>query len=166
MAVISTEKDLEALSLTIVAEFDAAVERVWQIWEDPRQLERWWGPPTYPATFEKHEFREGGSASYFMTGPEGDKSRGWWKFTAIDSPRRLEFNDGFADGSGAPVDEMGESHAVVTLEEVEAGRTRMTVASSFESADQLQQMIEMGMEEGLKEAMGQIDGILAERARV
>ncbi|WP_299168679.1 SRPBCC domain-containing protein [uncultured Arthrobacter sp.] len=166
MAVISTEKDLEALSLTIVAEFDAAVERVWQIWEDPRQLERWWGPPTYPATFDKHEFREGGSSSYYMTGPEGDKSGGWWKFTAIDSPRRLEFDDGFADESGAPMDELGETHAVVTLEEVEAGRTRMTVASSFESADQLQQMIEMGMEEGLKEAMGQIDGILAERARV
>ena len=166
MAVISTEKDLEALSLTIVAEFDAAVERVWQIWEDPRQLERWWGPPTWPATFDKHEFREGGSSSYFMTGPDGEKSRGWWKFTAIDSPRRLEFNDGFADECGAPTGEMGETHAVVILEEVEAGRTRMTVASSFESAEQLQQMIEMGMEEGLKEAMGQIDEILAERASV
>ena len=166
MAVISTEKDLEALSLTIVAEFDAAVERVWQIWEDPRQLERWWGPPTWPATFDKHEFREGGSSSYFMTGPDGEKSRGWWKFTAIDSPRRLEFNDGFADESGAPTGEMGETHAVVILEEVEAGRTRMTVASSFESAEQLQQMIEMGMEEGLKEAMGQNAEILAERASV
>lgn len=166
MAVISTEKDLEALSLTVIAEFDAGVERVWQIWEDPRQLERWWGPPTWPATFDKHEFREGGSASYYMTGPEGEKSRGWWTFTAIDSPRRLEFDDGFADESGAKDEAMGETHAVVTLEEVEAGRTRMTVASRFESADQLQQMLDMGMEEGLKGAMDQIDGILPERASV
>ena len=127
MAVISTEKDLEALSLTIVAEFDAAVERVSQIWEDPRQLERWWGPPTWPATFDKHEFREGGSSSYFMTGPDGEKSRGWWKFTAIDSPRRLEFNDGFADESGAPTGEMGETHAVVILEEVAMQRFMLIV---------------------------------------
>ena len=60
MTVVSSVKNLEALSLTVVAEFDAGVERVWQIWEDPRQLERWWGPPTWPATFEKHDFVRGG----------------------------------------------------------------------------------------------------------
>ena len=51
MPVFKTKKDLEALSLTLVAEFDAGVERVWQRLGDPRQLERWWGPPGYPATF-------------------------------------------------------------------------------------------------------------------
>ncbi len=41
MTVVSTHKDAEALTLTFVAEFDAGVERVWQVWQDPRQLERW-----------------------------------------------------------------------------------------------------------------------------
>ncbi|WP_323959795.1 SRPBCC domain-containing protein [Arthrobacter sp. JZ12] len=166
MAVISSEKNVEALSLTIVAEFDAGVERVWQIWEDPRQLERWWGPPTWPATFETHEFRPGGAAAYYMTGPEGEKAHGWWKFTAIDAPRRLEFDDGFANEDGSHDESMGETHAVVTLDELDGSRTRMTVISRFESAEQLQQMVDMGMEEGMREAMGQIDGILAERASV
>jgi uncharacterized protein YndB with AHSA1/START domain len=161
MTVINVNTDPKALSLTVVAEFDAAVERVWQVWEDPRQLERWWGPPTWPATFEKHEFEAGGAASYYMTGPEGEKSRGWWKFTAIEAPHRLEFDDGFADENGEPVADMGTTHAVVTLEDV-GGRTRMTTLSTFESAEQLEQMLAMGMEEGLKEAMGQIDGVLAE----
>jgi uncharacterized protein YndB with AHSA1/START domain len=161
MTVINVNTDPKALSLTVVAEFDAAVERVWQVWEDPRQLERWWGPPTWPATFEKHEFEPGGAASYYMTGPEGEKNRGWWKFTAIEAPHRLEFDDGFADENGEPVADMGTSHAVVTLENV-GGRTRMTTLSTFESAEQLEQMLAMGMEEGLKEAMGQIDGVLAE----
>jgi uncharacterized protein YndB with AHSA1/START domain len=160
MTVISVNTDPKALSLTVVAEFDAAVERVWQVWEDPRQLERWWGPPTWPATFEKHEFEPGGAASYYMTGPEGEKSRGWWKFTAIEAPHRLEFDDGFADENGEPVADLGTTHAVVTLEDV-GGRTRMTTLSTFESAEQLEQMLAMGMEEGLKEAMGQIDGVLA-----
>lgn len=164
MTVISSRKDTEALNLTIVAEFDASVERVWQVWEDPRQLERWWGPPTYPATFDHHDFVPGGKAAYYMTGPDGSKSRGWWQFTAINPPTHLEFDDGFADANGDPMDDMGITHGVVTLEAVD-GRTRMTTVSSFESLDQLEKMVEMGMEEGIKQAMGQIDSIL-ERSSV
>ncbi|MDQ0767638.1 uncharacterized protein YndB with AHSA1/START domain [Pseudarthrobacter defluvii] len=163
MTVISSNKNPEALSLTLVAEFDAGVERVWQLWEDPRQLERWWGPPTYPATFYKHDFVPGGRASYYMTGPEGDKAHGWWEFTSIEPPRKLQFNDGFADNDGNPTGEYGTSHATVTLEPL-GERTRMTIQSIFESEEQLEQMIEMGMEEGMKEAIGQIDSILAEHA--
>jgi hypothetical protein len=84
MSVIDTTKNLEALSFTLTAEFDAGVERVWQLWEDPRQLERWWGPPTWPATFERFDFEPGGRASYYMTGPEGEKPRGWWLFTGMN----------------------------------------------------------------------------------
>jgi uncharacterized protein YndB with AHSA1/START domain len=161
MTVISSTKSTETLSFTLVAEFDADVKRVWQIWEDPRQLERWWGPPTWPATFTKHEFTPGGEASYYMTGPEGEKAGGWWRITSIDAPNRLEFDDGFADDNGAPVAEMGTTHATVALEDI-GGRTRMTINSTFESEEQMNKMLEMGMEDGMKEAAGQIDALLAE----
>ncbi|MBT2534213.1 SRPBCC domain-containing protein [Arthrobacter sp. ISL-48] len=164
MTVVSSMKNLEALSFTLIAEFDAGVERVWQIWEDPRQLERWWGPPTWPATFEQFDFQPGGKAGYYMTGPEGEKAGGWWRFTAIQAPSQLEFDDGFADDTGAPVEAMGTTHATVTLEDL-GGRTRMTINSSFESEEQMEKMVEMGMQEGLKEAVSQIDTILAEHAR-
>jgi uncharacterized protein YndB with AHSA1/START domain len=163
MTVISSVKNPEALSLTFVAEFDASVERVWQVWEDPRQLERWWGPPTWPATFEKHEFVPGGAVSYYMTGPEGEKSRGWWRITEIQAPHRLEFDDGFADENGDPTGDLGTTHGVVTLEAV-GDRTRMTILSTFEAEEQLEQMLAMGMEDGMREAIGQIDSILAEAA--
>ena len=163
MTVISSTKNPETLSFTLVAEFDADVERVWQIWEDPRQLERWWGPPTWPATFSKHEFTPGGEASYYMTGPEGEKAGGWWRITSIEAPYRLEFDDGFADDTGAPVAEMGTTHATVTLEDI-GGRTRMTVLSKFESEEQMGKMIDMGMEDGMQEAAGQIDALLAEHS--
>ncbi|MCD4852921.1 SRPBCC domain-containing protein [Arthrobacter sp. AK01] len=165
MTVVSVSKDAEALSFTIVAEFDAEVTRVWRIWEDPRQLERWWGPPTWPATFETHEFTAGGKAAYYMTGPDGTKARGWWKFTTINAPDHLEFDDGFADEKGEPVDDLGITHAVVKLEPVDS-RTRMTITSSFESEEQMQKMAEMGMDEGMREAIEQIDAVLAEPANV
>ena len=88
MTVISSTKNPEALSFILVAEFDADVKRVWQIWEDPRQLERWWGPPTWPATFSQYEFTPGGEASYYMTGPEGEKAGGWWRITDIQAPNQ------------------------------------------------------------------------------
>ena len=51
MTVTSVRTDPDTLTLTLTAEFEASPERVWNLWSDPRKLERWWGPPTYPATF-------------------------------------------------------------------------------------------------------------------
>ncbi|WP_181782777.1 SRPBCC family protein [Pseudonocardia pini] len=160
MTVISTERDADQLTLTFVAEFAAPVERVWQVWADARQLERWWGPPTWPATFEVLELAPGGRASYYMTGPEGEKSRGWWRITAADEPNRLEFEDGFADENGTPSDSMPTTTAVVTLEATATG-TRMVTLSRFTSLEQMEQLVQMGMEEGMRQAMGQIDALLA-----
>ncbi|MGH2353833.1 MAG: SRPBCC family protein, partial [Chloroflexota bacterium] len=55
MTVTAVRKDAQSRTLTLEAEFHASPERVWQLWADPRQLERWWGPPTYPATVEAHD---------------------------------------------------------------------------------------------------------------
>lgn len=160
MTVISTHKDTENLTLTFVAEFAADVQRVWRIWEDPRQLECWWGPPTWPATFVRHELAAGGESRYYMTGPDGEKSRGWWKTTAVDAPNTLEFDDGFAGDDGEPSGFLGTTHLAVTLEAVGA-TTRMTTVSTFTDLNQLEEMVKMGMQEGMREAMGQIDAVLA-----
>ncbi|MEH1017651.1 SRPBCC domain-containing protein [Micromonospora sp. CPCC 206060] len=161
MTVVSTHKDVQALTLTFVAEFAASVERVWQVWQDPRQLERWWGPPTWPATFEQHDFAVGGQSRYYMTGPEGEKAHGWWAITAIDAPNRLEFDDGFSDEDGEPVDTSDPIHLVVTIEAVDS-RARMTTVATFTSAERMEQLLAMGMQEGMREAMGQIDALLAD----
>ena len=64
MPVTDVSKDTDALTLTITAGFDAPAERIWLLWSDPRQLERWWGPPTFPATFVEHEFAPGGTIAW------------------------------------------------------------------------------------------------------
>ena len=145
MTTITSHKDLDALTMTVVATLDADVARVWQIWEDPRQLERWWGPPEWPATFVTHSLEPGASTHYYMTGPDGSRARGWWRFTAIGAPGRLELDDGFADDNGNPVEDMGTARMAATLEDL-GGRTRMTIASTFESEEHMQKMLDMGME--------------------
>jgi uncharacterized protein YndB with AHSA1/START domain len=160
MTIVSSTQDPEALTFTIVAELAAPPSRVWQVWSDPRQLERWWGPPTWPATFEEHDVVVGGSSRYYMTGPEGEKARGWWRFLALDEPRSLEFEDGFADEAGVPNAQMPTIHGRVELEETAAG-TRMTVTSRFATVEQMEQLVQMGMVEGMTQAMGQLDELLA-----
>jgi uncharacterized protein YndB with AHSA1/START domain len=162
MTVTAVRKDTDALTMTLDAEFDASADRVWQLWADPRQLERWWGPPTYPATFTKHDLRPGGRAEYHMTGPEGDQPRGYWDVLEVDAPNRLVVQDGFANDDGTPNDGLPRSEFRVTIDEVGDGRTRMSIHSIFASAEAMEQILAMGMEEGLKEAVGQIDAILAE----
>jgi uncharacterized protein YndB with AHSA1/START domain len=160
MSVTSVDKDFDNLTLTLIADFAAPIERVWQLWADPRRLERWWGPPTHPATMEEHDLTPGGEVTYFMTGPEGTKHRGWWRIISVDPPTSLEFTDGFADQDGTPVAHMPTTTVRVLLTEHDGG-TRMELRSAFNSREQMEQLVNMGVEEGLKQAVGQIDALLA-----
>jgi uncharacterized protein YndB with AHSA1/START domain len=162
MTVTAVQKDPERLSMTLTAEFDATPERVWQLWAYPRQLERWWGPPTYPATFTAHDLTPGSRVEYHMTGPSGDQPRGYWDVQEVEPPRSLVFLDGFANDDGTPNDDFPRNEGRVTIEPIEGGRTRMSILSVFPTAEAMEQVLAMGMEQGLTEAVGQIDAILAE----
>jgi uncharacterized protein YndB with AHSA1/START domain len=160
MTVTSVTKDLDNLTLTLVADFDVPAERVWQLWADPRQLERWWGPPTHPATVEEHDLTPGGGVTYFMTGPDGERYRGWWRVASVNPPKSLEFTDGFADKDGTPVADMPVTTVQLQLTERDGG-TRMELRSVYDSREQMEQLMTMGMVEGLQQAVGQMDALLA-----
>jgi len=160
MPVTDVDKDLEIATMTVTVDLDAPVERVWQVWADPRLLEKWWGPPSYPATVEHHDLSPGGTVNYFMTGPEGDTPHGLWKITSVDAPNRLEFEDNFADDEGNPNLDMPSTKVRIDFTPVGGGGTEMTIASTFASPEAMVELIDMGMEEGLKQALSQIDALL------
>jgi uncharacterized protein YndB with AHSA1/START domain len=159
MTIVSVEKDFDNLTLVLVAEFDAPIERVWQLWSDPRQLERWWGPPTHPSTVEKHDLAAGGEVTYFMTGPGGEKSRGWWRVSSVDPPRSLEFTDGFANPDGTPNANMPTTEARVRLTE-EAGVTRMELRFVFDSRERMEQLERWGAFEVFEQSVNQMEALL------
>lgn len=163
MTITSLDKDPAARTLTITAEYDAPAERVWQLWADPRLLERWWGPPTYPATVVDHDLKAGGRVTYYMTGPDGDRPHGWWAVKTVEPPRLLEFDDGFADENFQPNPDLPVTHTRVTIEGRGDG-SRMVSTTTFPSAEAMQQMLNMGMEEGIQEALSQTDALVAEAA--
>ena len=160
MSVTSVEKNPETLTLSITSAFDAPLDQVWGIWSDPRKLERWWGPPTWPATFVEHDLAPGGRISYFMTGPTGDQHWGWWQVLAADPPRGLQFESGFSDTAGQPNPDLPIMTIRASLAEAADDGTTMVVETTFASLEAMEQVLAMGMEQGMIGALGQIDALL------
>ncbi|MGH9132419.1 MAG: SRPBCC family protein [Ilumatobacteraceae bacterium] len=163
MTVTAVDKNVDDLTMTIKAEFDAPVERVWEVLADPRQLERWWGPPSYPATVVDHDLAPGGRVTYFMRGPDGAKYHGWWTIMAVESPRLLDLEDGFAGDDGEPDDSMPTTTVAVRISASSSNVTTMSITTTFRSIDDMEKLIAMGHEEGMTLALGQIDAILTDQ---
>ena len=160
MSIVSVEQDFDGLALILVAEFEAPIERVWELWADPRQLERWWGPPTHPATVEKHDLAAGGEVTYVMIGPGGEQSRGWWRVTSVAPPRSLEFTDGFAHRDGTPNAETATTAVRMQLTE-QSGGTRMELWFGFASSEHMQRLERWGAFAVFPQSVGQMDALLA-----
>ncbi|HYI51519.1 MAG TPA: SRPBCC family protein [Microbacterium sp.] len=159
MPVTAVTTDPEALTMTLVADFAAPVERVWHAFTDARQLELFWGPPGWPATFTDFELTVGGHARYQMTSPQGEKTGGSWEFLAIDAPRRFEVLDAFANDDGAPLQGMPVMRVTFDFGATDTG-TRLTNVTHFTSADALEQVVSFGAVEGTTMALNQLDRVL------
>jgi len=159
MPVTDITTDPENLTMSLTAEFDAPVERLWRAFTDPRQLERFWGPPGWPATFTEFDLTVGGRARYHMTSPQGEASRGAWEFTRIDAPASFEVLDSFVDEDGAALDGFPAMRMVFSFDGTDAG-SRLTNVTYFTSLEGLEQAVAMGAVEGSRMAMDQLDAVL------
>jgi uncharacterized protein YndB with AHSA1/START domain len=163
MPITSVSSDASALTLTVIADYPVPVARLWDAYADPRQLERFWGPEQWPATFTRHDMAVGGYSHYYMTGPDGTQSRGWFHFLGVEHGKRIEVEDGFADDTGTPNTAMPTMRMVFDFAPTASG-SRFTSVTTFPSIDAMDELVKMGMMEGMKSAMGQIDALLADLA--
>ena len=159
MTITSVHTDYDSLTVTLIAEFDNPIDEVWELWSDPRKLERWWGPPGYPATVQKHALSSGGEVTYFMTGPGGETSRGWWRVTSVRPPTSLEFTDGFASQDGRPNPQTPTTAVRMRLAEHDGG-TRMELRFIFESREHMKRLERLGAFEVFPQSVGQMDALL------
>jgi uncharacterized protein YndB with AHSA1/START domain len=161
MPITSVTRDPDALTLTVVADFPVELQRLWDAYVDPRQLERFWGPPTWPARFTRHDAAAGGRSAYTMTGPDGDSHGGYWEWVSVEPLKSFEVRDGFTTSEGDPNPELPSMRMRFAFERT-GGGSRVTTTTYFSSLADLEQLLEMGMEQGMREAMGQMDAVLAD----
>ena len=160
MPVTDVTHDLHARTLTIVAHFACPPKRTWEVYANPRQLERIWGPPTYPATFVDHELIPGGRMNYYMTSPEGEKLYGWWEVNTVNEPHDFTFDDGFAlDAHFTKNPDLPVGLNVFSFAEKDGGTTA-TFVSTYATTEALQKVLDMGVVEGASAAINQVDDLV------
>lgn len=158
--VISNTQDL---TITIIADYPVPLERLWDAYSDPRQLEKFWGPVEWPATFTRHDMAVGGESHYYMTGPDGTKAGGWFRFLAVEPLKLIEVEDGFTDEHGEKNTAMPTMRMRFNFESTDTG-SRYTSVTHFSSVESMEQLVQMGMMEGMRSAMSQIDALLLDLA--
>jgi len=163
MPITEVISNAQELTLTVIADYPVPVERLWVAYADPRQIERFWGPKEWPATFTRHDMAVGGESHYHMTGPDGHASRGRFRYLAVEPNHRIEVEDCFADETGAPNEALPSMHMVFRFEGTPTG-SRFTSITTFPSLESMEQLVQMGMLEGTRSAMEQIDDVLADLA--
>lgn len=159
MPITSVRKDDDALSITVIAEFPVPVDRLWDAYADPRTMERFWGPPEYPATFTRHDMAPGGQSHYFMTGPEGEQYHGIWNFKSVDEHRSFAVDDAFATEPGVMNPDMPVMHMVFDFASTPEG-SKVSTVSTFDTLADLEQIVSMGGLEGMEVAMSQMDDVV------
>lgn len=161
MPITNITSDAQKLTLTVTADYPVPVTRLWEAYSDPRQLEKFWGPREWPATFLRHDMAVGGESHYVMKGPNGEASRGWWRFLAVEHQRLIEVEDGFASPDGSKDTKLPSMRMRFTFEATPKG-SRFVSVTQFPNLEAMETLVKMGMMEGMKSAMGQIDEVLAD----
>lgn len=152
-------KDFTNKSMTIEKVFNAPLAKVWEYYSDGEKMAKWWGPETWPATSISFDFRDGGHWHYCMTGPDGTKAYGYINYLKIEPMKGFHAKDYFSNEEGTVDESLPETDWVTTFEEID-GKTKLTIVNTYESAEAMQKLVEMGFEEGFTSALTNLDKLL------
>jgi uncharacterized protein YndB with AHSA1/START domain len=163
---VKVTKDVENKTLTIEQTFDAPKEKLWHAYTDKNEFEKWWGPEGWQTTTKEFDFRPGGQIHYGMKCVDKDQGEWFgkesWGLTHIESVDDLHSftaKDYFADADGTVDPEMPPQKFVVEFIE-EDGKTHLINRSIVETAEQLEQLIQMGMVEGFSSQLQKLDELV------
>ncbi|HSE61750.1 MAG TPA: SRPBCC domain-containing protein [Candidatus Saccharimonadales bacterium] len=168
MAETKVTKDTENKTLIIEREFDAPKEKLWKAYADKDWFEKWWGPEGWQTTTKTFEFKVGGHIHYGMKCVDknqgewfGQESWGLMEITKIDQMNSFEALDHFSNPEGTVDQNMPTQKFIVEFVE-ENGKTKLVSRSVCDTAEQLEQLVKMGMVEGFSSQLNRLEALLAE----
>lgn len=164
---VKVTKDLENKTLIIERVFNAPKEKLWRAYADKEWFEKWWGPEGWETTTKEFNFTVGGRIHYGMKCVDknqgewyGQESWGLMELESINEPNSFIAKDYFSNPEGTIQEDMPIQRFEVELVE-ENGKTRFISRSITESAEQLEELVKMGMVEGFASQLNKLDGLLA-----
>lgn len=145
--------------LTVERSFNAPLALVWRAWTEPELLDQWWAPQPWKSETSHMDFKEGGYRTYAMVGPEGEKHLARTDYLSIHIHNHFSGQDAFCDEEGKINPEMPISKFKNQFEKNNYV-TLVTIVSEYPSEEHLQQVIQMGMKEGLAMAFENLDSVI------
>lgn len=161
-------KDLENKKLIIERIFNAPKDQVWKAYSDKEWFEKWWGPEGWETKTKEFSFVPGGRVHYDMKCVDpnqgdwfGKSSWGMMVIESVDAPNSFSYIDYFSDESGTLNQDMPALK--VTNEFIEEdGKTKFVSTIHADSAEQIEELVKMGMLEGFDSQMNKLDKIFTE----
>lgn len=151
--------DKQTRTLTMRRAFDAGRELVWDCYTRQELLERWFAPKPMTTRTKSFDFREGGHWHYVMVEPNGTEYWGWTDYLAISPVEYYTANDAFSNEAGEINNELpGAQWKVSFLDKGDS--TVVESVLTFESVEGLEEVVKMGMEEGMVATWGALDELL------
>lgn len=145
--------------LTVTRAFDAPLALVWRTWTEADLLDQWWAPKPWKSETSHMDFKVGGYRAYAMVGPEGEKHFARTGYLGIRTHEGFSGEDAFCDDGG----QVNPEFPIAKFEnqfEADSQATVVTVVTEYASEEHLQQVIQMGMKEGLTMAFENLDHLL------
>jgi uncharacterized protein YndB with AHSA1/START domain len=149
------EADPVLPTVRIVRDFDAPPEKVFRAWVEPELIVAWLGPKDTTMRLDTWDARTGGSYRYAAERGGEEIASFYGSFHEVRPPSRLVQTFTY---EGAPD---GVSLDTATFEEIEPGRTRVTILSVVDTMELRDVIIASGMESGVVEGYEKLDDLLA-----
>jgi uncharacterized protein YndB with AHSA1/START domain len=154
MAQVNVTKDLDNNRLVMEFVVQGPLEKVWRAYAEKDWFEKWWGPEGWETTVKEFTFEPGGRVHYGMKCVDkdqgewfGQESWGLMEIEKVDAPKSFTYQDYFSDEAGMVNKEM-PTLTITNVFSEEDGKTKIVSTSVAGSAEQIEQLLKMGMVEG------------------
>lgn len=147
--------------LLVTRNINAPLDKVWRAWTEAELLDKWWGPKPWRAETKTMDFKNGGFWMYAMVSPEGEKHWCRVDFHTVLPPHGFTSTSTFRDPAGNLAAGMPAMHWDTKFNAV-GGATHVDVEISFDSAADLEQIVQMGFKEGFTMGLSNLDALMAE----
>jgi uncharacterized protein YndB with AHSA1/START domain len=148
----------ENKTVSVIREFAADLDLVWDAWTKPDILDQWWAPKPWVSKTKYMDFSVGGRRFYAMVSPEGEEHWSIQEYTSISPKTNFKMSNAFADKDENP--DLPGSEWDLNFSE-QNGKTKVSITIYNESLARMEKMIAMGFKEGFTMGLQNLDELLS-----
>lgn len=136
--------------------FACPKERLFSIWNEREQIEKWYGPKGFNTRVEEYDFTEGGRWKFVMVGPDQKERPVTGRFILIDSPNKVRTIDGFDDHPDKSTGMTLKAEFIA----LEGGSSKLILTSTHKSVEEKEQFEKMGVPQAWESSFQRIELLL------